>query len=176
MTSFARAGWEKEAGSHTRWQLFRPELWADGCSNRETNLRGLEPQSLGVRGVEKPQNGWWCIYPHRNSTRESLGVGKSKLGPTWCRGPEEVLCARVPQSRAFRSFSHTGLISRHPELRAFWESLWGSHRQKDREREKPITESISKETRWRNLPPFGRPGEADLSSSFGEGADLGFLD
>lgn len=77
---------------------------------------------------------------------ESLGVGKSKLGTTWCLGPEEVPCARVPQSRAFRSFSHIRLIPRRPELRAFRESLWGSYLQKDWGREKPVTESISKET------------------------------
>lgn len=112
---------------------------------------------------------------------ESLGAGKGKLGPTWCPGLEEVPYARVSQFRAFSSSSHISFIPRRPGTKAFT-SVCGDLISKGMgggaggRQKRPITESITKERQWRNLPPFGRPGEADLSSSFGAAADLGFLD
>lgn len=142
------------------------------------DLSGLESPGLGVGGVGRPQA---AAFTGTEAPFESLGAGKGKPGPTWCPGPEEVPCARVSQFRAFCSFSHISFIHPPPPRdESFHECLWGggmSHVQRGMggEAEKANPRVDHQETQWRNLPPFGRPGEADLSSSFGAAAGLGFL-
>lgn len=57
-----------------------------GCSNRETNLRGLEPPSLGVGGMGKSQNGWWCIDPRKAPNERVWGLGRASWVPRGVAG------------------------------------------------------------------------------------------